>query len=266
MKKSKFHNDEILEKFGKLEDKKYIAVMDLEMTCWNTGSWDYKPRSKMEITEIGIEVLDLDYNVVSTHSETVKPIYYPILSDYCKELTGISQEEIQGSRNLSLVSAKLAEQLPDSKEFVWACWGRDAVWLQDEIVAKSYRTKWKGYGHTEFDPRSINVKLCYGKRGGLKKALEFHKLEQVEPAHRALSDAQSTSKLVKKLKLSPLDAQVSNDKTYREALNRERSDMLEKLKKQTKIANEELVYKVFKYVKWDYQMAKNVLNATKLHK
>jgi len=259
MKNTKFHNEEIVNKFGKLEDKKYLAVMDLELTCWDGKSWDSQPRDKMEITEIGVEILDLEYNSISKHTKTVKPIFYPILSDYCKNLTHISQEEIHLSKNLNVTAAILKEELPDPREFVWTCWGRDATWLQDEIVAKSYKGYIsKRFPPIEFDPRFVNVKLCYGGRGGLKKALSKLNLQQVLPAHRALADAESTSKVVKALKLGPLDAQISNDRTYREALNRERKDMVDKLAKRLNLQDKDKIYNVLKLAKWDFMTALNI--------
>lgn len=259
MHKSKHHNEAVITKYGLLEEKKFIAVMDLEMTCWDDQDPNKKPRSAMEIIEIGIEVVDLNYNRVSSHSFTIKPVYNPILTAYCTNLTGITQEEVNASRNLSVTMPEVLSELPNTKDFIWACWGNDAVWLQTEITAKAYHMEKRSYGMFEFDPRFINVKLCYGKRGGLKKALDALNLEQHYPAHRALADAISTTKVLKALNLSPLDSQISNEKTYRQAILHDRNQMVDKLTKRlNKEVDRDFVERVLKTVKWDYTTALNV--------
>ncbi|MEM8890039.1 MAG: 3'-5' exonuclease, partial [Bacteroidota bacterium] len=73
---------------------KYIIV-DLEATCW-------KKREKgqiNEIIEIGAVAIDEAGNELGEFAEFIKPKLNPILSDFCKELTSISQSEIDAAQS-----------------------------------------------------------------------------------------------------------------------------------------------------------------------
>lgn len=245
------------ERFGTLEDKEYIVVFDLELTTWKEGDPLKRPMSEMEITEIGCVMLDAKtLKRVPHHSEfsiNVRPTNFPILSEYCTELTGITQEMVDESMDLHNAVIHLRNVfLPPPQSFVWAAWGGDARWLQAELRAKASEDC------IEFDPRYINVKLLDGKRRGLKKALKAYGIEQTLPAHRALPDAISTAELAVKLGMSIMDVQVSNSKTYQQQLNHKRHEMLEKFSHRMGL-DFEFSKKLLEKSDWDYTTAKNWL-------
>ena len=65
------HNEEVIQRFGRLEDKRYLCCIDLEMTCWDTlpdGTAD--PRQQ-EIIDIGIVVLEVSGLRESLRLETL---------------------------------------------------------------------------------------------------------------------------------------------------------------------------------------------------
>lgn len=51
-----------------------------------------------EIISVGFVVIDENYNIKKKYTSYVKPIHRPILTDYCKELTGISQEDVDHAK------------------------------------------------------------------------------------------------------------------------------------------------------------------------
>lgn len=64
-------------------------IFDLEATCWEND------RTKQnEIIEIGAVKLDENLAVIGEFQTFIKPKLNPILSDFCKKLTSISQEEV----------------------------------------------------------------------------------------------------------------------------------------------------------------------------
>ncbi|KKM06925.1 hypothetical protein LCGC14_1739050 [marine sediment metagenome] len=69
-----------------------IIVVDLEATCWEDNK--EKQNSEMEIIEIGGVLLDPNFDILEKISVFVKPIINPILTDYCKNLTSIQQENV----------------------------------------------------------------------------------------------------------------------------------------------------------------------------
>ena len=80
----------------------YFCVLDFEATCWNN-----KERHIREI----IEFPSILYKVtpknniiyISEFSEFVKPTINPILSDFCTQLTGITQDQVNNSDEFPIV-------------------------------------------------------------------------------------------------------------------------------------------------------------------
>lgn len=262
---SSLHNQEVISKFGNLEEKKYIAVIDLELTCWDDTDEKKQPREKSEIIEIGIVILDKNFNILEEISSVCKPMYYPALTEYCTNLTGITQEEINNSRNLCVEFSILEDKYPvlqNKKELIWAAWGNDVKWLQTELNNKIYKDSNKRF----FDPRVINVAAISKKLGfgaGLKKCMNKLQLEMDIPVHRALPDAKSTAKVLKQFKLTPLDAMISNERSYSEALKKKKAQTVTALltKVGLKVQSQEDALKIEKllnYVNWDFQKALNI--------
>ena len=133
--KKPFSKEELVRRFGDIQDKKYICAMDLELTCWDTQETRFS--DKQEIIEIGVVILDANRLIIEDKiSRTVKPWYHPELSDYCIDLTGITQDEVNNSKSIFTELRVLHDMgLPDAKDFVWACWGRDPIWLQNELIS-----------------------------------------------------------------------------------------------------------------------------------
>jgi inhibitor of KinA sporulation pathway (predicted exonuclease) len=70
----------------------YLAVVDFEATC------GYIPHAETEIIDWGcVLIKTCDFSLVEVNSSSfssfVKPSVHPILSVFCKDLTGISQQE-----------------------------------------------------------------------------------------------------------------------------------------------------------------------------
>lgn len=243
--------------YGQLPSKEYFCVIDLEMLCWEDS--ELKPRSAMEIIEIGIVVCDKNFNIISEISEFVKPYNDEELSDYCKTLTGITQEEVNSARNLILVMKDILDkELPPVEKFVWCAWGNDPLWLQKELESKTYLEKNK----FKFDTRYINLKVVDGKRRGLKKALRAAGIEQVLPAHRALSDAKSTAFLAKQMKVTFEDCLVSNERTFRQRKTQEQKDLVVKLVKRHNIS-EKVAEKCLKLTSWDFSKCTEFIKTLK---
>ena len=240
--------------FGPIDGKRFFAVMDLELTCDENF-----PRDKQEIIEIGIVITDLRFNFIAEISEFVRPVNYPILTDYCTKLTGITQKDVDSANTLPEVVRHLMKyELPPREEFMWCCWGRDAVWLQNELNIKIEETEDK----IIFDSRYINIKYLDNKRRGLKKALAAYGIEQVEPAHRALADAKSTALLAKHLNITPRDYPVTNKRTYNQVLIASQLDQTKKLALRCSIS-EELAKKALTYMNWDFNKSRELINQLK---
>ena len=81
-----------------------IGVLDVEMTCDGKQQGERfiddgrMKHSKREIISVGFVVFDEKYAVKTTYSAFVKPARNFILTEYCKNLTGITQVEVNGGK------------------------------------------------------------------------------------------------------------------------------------------------------------------------
>lgn len=254
---TKLHNKDIVNKFGKLEDKLSICVIDLELTCWDDGNESVDDRKEREIIEIGVAIIEnrKKYKDISSFNRVVRPIKHTQLSKYCIDLTSISQKEVDEALTLKTVVDDLLKDgvLPNPREFVWAAWGDDAKWLQQELTLKG--------SSVEFDPRVLNLKVYQKLRGkscGLKEALRLARIDQELPAHRALPDAISTAKLLKYMRLRPTDALVSKDKSYKETVKRLQKEKSLLFSKKYNL-DEEKAFQLLNSVGWNRQKALHIL-------
>lgn len=75
-----------------------IILIDLESTCDAGGRM---PAHEMELIEIGaVKVRLNDGEILSTFRSFVRPQNQPTLSDFCKQLTGIQQREIDSADHM----------------------------------------------------------------------------------------------------------------------------------------------------------------------
>ena len=87
-----------------------FAYVDFEFTCSNKMK-EFQDRKHInEIMSVGIGISQKG-KLIDTFYETVKPIYNPKLTSFCKELTRLTQEEIDKSRGV-------VEVLCDAFDFV----------------------------------------------------------------------------------------------------------------------------------------------------
>lgn len=79
-----------------------VVVLDFEATCQPGGA----PRPQ-EVIEFPSVLVSLQGRaVVDTFSSFVRPVHHPTLSDFCTELTGIRQEDVDGAPTFVEVLAR----------------------------------------------------------------------------------------------------------------------------------------------------------------
>ena len=258
---TEMHNPQVIEQFGHLDEKEFIASIDLELTCWENEEGPGNFSDEMEVIEIGIHLLRAeDYSHVKDFQCFIRPTQKPELSDFCTKLTGITQEDVDTAAPLIEVLPQLFEELPPHKKLIFASWGSDTPALEREYHQKM------GGGEPLIDPRFINVAVHfrsrYAKKGGIKKALNALGIPQEEPVHRALPDAISAVKILKELELTPFDAMVSNDKSLRDRIEQCKRDCAEKLAKRYSMEVSK-AEKLLTLVHWDLRVAREVIKLTR---
>jgi inhibitor of KinA sporulation pathway (predicted exonuclease) len=170
-----------------------VLVIDLEMTC---NDDDSIPPEAMEVIEIGAVVATTSGEVIAQFHSFVKPNINPVLTNFCKQLTGIEQREVDYAPSLSTAMYALVKfvQLQEPLLY-WGSWGKSD---EKQIVLECLR-------HSIENPlcslRHINLKGNFAKvrkirQVGMTKALELAGLKKDGKGHRALDDAVNVAKLV----------------------------------------------------------------------
>ena len=80
------------------------GILDVEMTCdgkKRNGKFVDDDRMKhhhREVISVGFVVVDKKYNIKAKYSSFIKPVHSPCLTQYCQELTGISQYNVDNGK------------------------------------------------------------------------------------------------------------------------------------------------------------------------
>jgi len=187
-----------------------IIILDLEATCWDRGSEGnfrdvdqstleiggphWKQLNEMEIIEIGAVKVknDYEFEIIDQFQTFVRPVLNPILTDFCKNLTTISQKDVDNAPYFK--EAFLNFRKWSGKPICYMGWGKyDYKQIQKDCL----RSGLSCFSEDKY----INGKDEYfrftGKRaGGLGKAVRRHNLKFEGTHHRAISDAIMTAKVI----------------------------------------------------------------------
>ncbi len=156
-------------------------IIDLEMTCCDGDEFS---KDDMEIIEIGAVKIGPD-GVLDSFSCFVRPVIHPRLTDFCVDLLGISQSDVDGALKFSNAWVDQFKQwLRGSRSF--CSWGvGDLRWLQRECVRHSVIFPFEKHG---------NLFKAFGS--GQRRVLNRNNLQWVGQRHRALSDAQTYAMMI----------------------------------------------------------------------
>ncbi len=169
----------------------YIIV-DFEATCCNKGS---VARNEMEIIEIGAVALgDNGPEVLAEFQHFIRPVRNPVLTDFCTELTSITQDMLDAVGEFPAVIEQFQKWLNGFNEPLFCSWGNyDKNQLQQDCAYHSV--------DYPFDQRHINIKQRFAHNMELKKALGLGQalkavgLSFNGTAHRGIDDARNMADL-----------------------------------------------------------------------
>lgn len=170
-----------------------ITCFDLEMTCWNDG----RERRTGEIIEVGVASIQLPGTENPKGCVLERSQYYVLpekdeISDYCTELTGITQARLNKS------GRPLADVLESMKtkyghHSIYGAWGRDNLVIQKECAEKGISVPFYEF---------LNLKTLFminnrirNKRFGMLKAMEMSGLEFEGDPHSGYSDSYNLARL-----------------------------------------------------------------------
>lgn len=186
----------MLDTFDPLEYD-YFLVVDLEATCSMDGS---VPREEMEIIEIGAVMFDRkQMKVIDEFDTLIRPTRNPILSDFCKELTTITQNAVCEAPEFKESFGNFVDWYksfdPEKNNILLSSWG---VYDKNQLIQDC---NFFGVEYP-FNDNHLNIKKYFskvhGKRKqyGMAKALRIVGLELIGIHHRGIDDARNTARLL----------------------------------------------------------------------
>lgn len=174
-----------------------FSIVDLEATCWD-GLPEFQ-REHSEVIEVG--AVGFVEGKIATHifDTIIQPIKQPMLSKYCTDLTGITQQQVEAA---PLAPAAYREFLAwlsasDLLGGTLVAWGNyDGRKLREEMKLHRIRFPFASY---------INLKTAFaayvgGRPMGLSRAIENLGWKFEGRHHSGICDAQNTFRIFSLLK------------------------------------------------------------------
>ncbi|WP_027001611.1 3'-5' exonuclease [Hugenholtzia roseola] len=167
-----------------------FVVVDLEATCWQQN-----PEADNEIIEIGAVLIDAHGQPKGEFQRFVRPILAPKLSDFCKKLTSIRQEEVENAPFFWEVLPAFQNWIASfGQDYVLCSWGfYDKKQFEKDCILHHQNTDW-------LSPH-ISIKHQYAKIKGLPRAIGMSKALDLEgftlegTHHRGIDDARNIAKI-----------------------------------------------------------------------
>ncbi|MDY7559775.1 exonuclease domain-containing protein [Pseudomonas sp. 10B1] len=169
-------------------------VIDLEATT-EDGGW---PMAEMEIIEIGVTLVNQNGRELDHFERFVRPQRRPLLTHFCRELTHISQSNIDNAQPLSIVWPQFERWLSNhlARVVSWASWGEyDRRQLEQEWQHHNMVSALSTLPHVNLKQRFIETRQLQ-RPLGLNGALQLAGMQFQGQQHRALVDARNTARLL----------------------------------------------------------------------
>ncbi|MGD1873965.1 MAG: exonuclease domain-containing protein [Mastigocoleus sp.] len=171
----------------------YYLIIDLEATCSN----DKSIRSnKMEIIEIGAVMLNTSkWEIDSEFQQFIQPIINPVLTDFCTELTSITQKDINTAPKFPEAISNFQEWLKSFPNYIFCSWG--------EYDRRQFRQDCKLHKLENLFSEHINIKkkfseyLGTSQAFGMKSALDYLGMDLKGRHHRGIDDARNIAAIYK---------------------------------------------------------------------
>jgi inhibitor of KinA sporulation pathway (predicted exonuclease) len=182
-----------------VSSQRLLLIVDLEATCWD-GKVEGLDRKQtvddMEIIEFGCAIAEENGAVRDYRSFMVRPQLHPNLSKFCKQLTSITQSDVDAAPIYQSVVPEIDQWLISYKLDGWGSWGN---YDKNQISAEQKR---HNLVPEFFSLPHINIKQQWrqgkvnSRSAGLANALKYHGLCFEGTHHRGIDDALNIARLL----------------------------------------------------------------------
>jgi 3'-5' exoribonuclease 1 len=169
------------------------VIFDLEATCWRPGSPDRPRINVSEIIEIGAVMLDEELNIISEFAKFVRPTINPKLSTFCKELTTITQKEVDNADTFAMVINQFASWAEGCRIMSWGGW--DKKQIERECLEKANNGPILNVIKNHTDYKRLFASLKQIEPCGMDKALRLLDIPLDGTHHRGIDDAKNIAKI-----------------------------------------------------------------------
>jgi inhibitor of KinA sporulation pathway (predicted exonuclease) len=168
-----------------------LVVLDLEATCWPKGT---RPE-RMETIEFGAVCLDArTLEERSEFSSFVRPVDEPVLDAFCRELTGIRQEDVDAAPSFPEVFRAFLAWLPPAGGIVctWGAYDIRQLRIDCRRHGLSFPAQLESF---------VNLKRAFSRLYGvppcgMRRALSLLGISLEGSHHRALDDARNIARIL----------------------------------------------------------------------
>ena len=192
------------------------GALDIEMTC--DGKQENEKfiddgrmkRAQREIISVGFVVWDDKYNIKNRYSSFVKPVHNTTITDYCENLTGITQNDVDHGKKCNNAFRDIREMCKRySVDYIFTFGNADkegiitsARWInkQKEKVNNLYAVSEKIIDVRPAILKGINCKN-HRRGSGLSEIAEKLDVKMKGKQHDALNDAVLLYKICRKLNI-----------------------------------------------------------------
>lgn len=170
----------------------YYLVIDLEATCSEPGR---VPSTEREIIEIGAVLVDAtSLQPLEEFQSFVRPVRHPVLTEFCSQLTSITQGQVDEAPEFPEVLAAFRRFI-EGRRPLFCSWG-DFDRRQLQRDCQFHQVEYP------FGEDHLNLKVMYSEqRGerqhvGMARALKQLGLNLDGTHHRGIDDARNIARLL----------------------------------------------------------------------
>lgn len=172
-----------------LEQRQFIIV-DLEATCWEKGT----SPSRMETIEIGaVRICEPELCPLDHFDRFIRPVSEPMLSDFCKGLTSISQADVDNADPFPDVLGEFLDWV-GTRPYTWCSWGAYDL-RQLKVDVSRHGLPWPSALDCHLNLKVEFARQMDCKPHGMKGALARLGMPLVGTHHRGIDDARNIARI-----------------------------------------------------------------------
>ena len=163
-----------------------FILFDIEATCWD----GYHSNGIQEFIELGAIAIDRFGEETGSFVEYIRPEINPVLSQYCRDLTGISQEEVNAAGTFEEVYDKFENWVQPEPDTWFVSWGSFDKEILNETCDRFFSEPSMIQNHLDLRRAFTGMKNL-SPHTSLVKALEHEEWAFEGEPHRAMPDTQN---------------------------------------------------------------------------